>query len=175
MKELFHEDDVLAGQFKNINQAIFQTILAALIHDFKGNKSEANVGAQIDKKLAKKFLDELEIPQPSINSINKLVSITDYDNSKNAVFFSYDGETKFENEQINIFELILVTSDLLQIGAIDYKNRVKKDLGIENDKLPIELLEITSKSLKLLESNLECKLNTIFPNILRNEVLSLFN
>lgn len=165
----------LPGSMKSKIQTFsFSVVTAALIHDIGGEKPSDKDSASADLNLVKAIFAELKTIGRNTQEIILGYILTDYDNPNNPAHFTVHGAMKFDASEVPLGSLIVIVSDLLQIGAFDYLDRVVDDLHFPIDKRPPAYLLLLAVSIHELAQRLAIEHPVeIIPEEIRERVVGI--
>ncbi|GEM_PF-4358466 len=125
------------GENFDFEQA-FLVVASALVHDLGAKIKEKDNSASPEIKKIRKVLQESKFSRKFIRQIIATIGKTKYDNEKNPAYWNFTKLSRYETEKLLLREKIVILSDLLQLLALDYRERVKNDLPIP-DKATVEI------------------------------------
>ena len=161
----------LAGEERVVN---FSVIIAALLHDIGGVQSIGRDSASANLALLNDIFSEHNIIGYIREVILEYTRFTDYDNPENPAHFTVRGAIKFDTRLIPLGSLIVIISDLLQIGAKDFLVRIVDDLHFPIDKRPPAYLLLLALSIRELARRLGVEHPTdIIPEEIRKRVIGI--
>ncbi|MBN2015358.1 hypothetical protein JW766_00825 [Candidatus Dojkabacteria bacterium] len=163
------------GEVESQRLLLFMIMVASMYHDVGGIRDGHNVGANPDAQILHATLDKVNsLESVCRDEILKLANFTGYDNKRNAAYFSYEGGFKFEPEKISIGGIIVIVSDLLQIGALDYRERVEKDLGLTPYMVPYTYVKLCAFSMiELAQMLKERHPSNLIPEEIRDRAVKI--
>lgn len=163
------------GDEEVYSHIFYSMLISAILHDIDGSKEKEEVSASPDERAVKTFVQNMHmIEDKCMKEIVRLTRLTDY-KEKNPIFFDRKGGVKFIPQDVPTQALIIVISDLLQIGAVDYFERLKTELELPTETFPPNILLLVGKLLKEFSSRLRIeKPVDVIPFEIRDRVLSIF-
>jgi len=128
---------------------------AGLFHDFLGVFKQGEGMASAQMAQVEEILNRsYAYGQLSVQEVKRLITGTEYEiDSQNPVRFNPDGRYRFDAPELDIFQLLVVFGDLMQIGASDYKEMVEKGLKIKFS-MPLSLALVTTMVIRELATKL---------------------
>jgi len=174
--ERFHK--ILAGGLTE--KKLLTLGIAATDHDVGGELEGDDKGAAAKvehiQRLVKSSVADETLAEEIITDVNSLLGFTNYETSDRPAYFDPRTGDWSLNEQMSTEGLLMVVADFLQLGAVDYKEKVVRDLtkGSNEYKLPTSIALLFTTALKELATRIGIeKAYELIPSEMRARIIEL--